>query len=392
MLQITEQEVHLQAKAANKQAAIGLVANALAEKGIVDAAYQQGMLEREAQAVTYLGQGIAIPHGTTETRQWVKKTGIQIFQFPEGVVWGEAGERAYLVIGIAARSDEHLTLLRQLTQCLDDDNLEERLRHSTSAQEIIDNLTGQNRVNHEITAILSHTPFESLATLQAIHVSQLRQKQCVDSAYISQALSQDPAYLGQGVWLVESALGNLQNGVVISRFDPPQTENNTPVQWLMTISHVSNALEPMQDVIAEKLFQHRMADLVKAPVAELAKWLNLPLDDTLTPTPVAQVPTAESASDTMIMQKIITVRNPHGLHTRPGTHLVNLVKSFSSQVTVENLDTNSKAVNAASLMKIISLGAKQHHHLQFTAQGNDAEQVLEAIERGMANGLGESLS
>ena len=84
---------------------------------------------------TFLGNGIAIPHGTTDTRDQVLKTGVKVYQFPQGVVWGE-GQVAYVAIGIAASSDEHLGLLRQLTHVLSDDAVAEQLKSATTAEEL----------------------------------------------------------------------------------------------------------------------------------------------------------------------------------------------------------------------------------------------------------------
>lgn len=67
--------------------------------------YVNGMLAREQQTSTFLGNGIAIPHGTTDTRDQVLKP-VCRFQFPQGVLWGE-GQVAYVAIGIAASGDEH---------------------------------------------------------------------------------------------------------------------------------------------------------------------------------------------------------------------------------------------------------------------------------------------
>ena len=108
MFNLPESNIHLAAQAADKQQAIELAANALEQAGYVESGYLQGMLGRELQTSTFLGNGIAIPHGTLETRSLVKETGVQVFQFPQGIDWGE-GNTAYVVIGIAARSDEHLT-------------------------------------------------------------------------------------------------------------------------------------------------------------------------------------------------------------------------------------------------------------------------------------------
>ncbi len=108
------------------------------------AAYVDGMLAREQQTSTYLGNGIAIPHGTTDTRDQVLNTGVQVFQFPQGIEWG-ADQTAYIVIGIAARSDEHLALLRQLTHVLSDDAVAARLAKTTSAEELRSLLMGEQK-------------------------------------------------------------------------------------------------------------------------------------------------------------------------------------------------------------------------------------------------------
>ena len=83
------------------------------------------------------------------------------------------------------------------------------------------------------------------------------------------------------------------------------------------------------------------------------------------------------------------VRNEHGLHARPGTMLVNTIKQFSSDITVSNLDGSGKPANGRSLMKVVALGVKKGHRLRFTAQGEDAQQALDAIGEAIAAGLGE---
>lgn len=70
------------------------------------------------------------------------------------------------------------------------------------------------------------------------------------------------------------------------------------------------------------------------------------------------------------------VRNEHGLHARPGTVLVSVIKQFDSAITVTNLDGSGKPANGRGLMKVVALGVKKGHKLRFTAEGNDAEQAL----------------
>lgn len=145
MFHLTLQDIHLAAGADSKEQAIRQVAAALVAAGYVGEGYVQGMLQREKQTSTYLGNGIAIPHGTTDTRDQVLNTGVQVFQFPQGIAWGE-GQRAYVVIGIAAKSDEHLMLLRQLTHVLSDDGVSRELAQTTSVEALRSLLLGERSV------------------------------------------------------------------------------------------------------------------------------------------------------------------------------------------------------------------------------------------------------
>lgn len=105
MLNLSAKNIRLNGSASNKEEVIRFVAAELVAKGNVAAGYEVGMLNRETQTSTFLGNGIAIPHGTLDTRDLVKETGVQIIQLPQGVEWGE-GNTAYVVIGIAAKSDD----------------------------------------------------------------------------------------------------------------------------------------------------------------------------------------------------------------------------------------------------------------------------------------------
>lgn len=144
MFQLSVQDIHPGQQAGNKEEAIRQVASALVSAGNVAEGYINGMLAREQQTSTFLGNGIAIPHGTTDTRDQVLKTGVQVYQFPQGVTWGE-GQTAYVAIGIAASSDEHLGLLRQLTHVLSDDSVAEQLKSATTAEELRALLMGEKQ-------------------------------------------------------------------------------------------------------------------------------------------------------------------------------------------------------------------------------------------------------
>ena len=119
MITIDERLVRLQSKAANKQEAIRQAGQLLVDSGYIDAGYVTSMLGREEVANTYLGNGISIPHGLPKDRDLIKQTGIAVVQVPAGVNWNP-GETARLIVGIAAKSDEHIDILRRLTRVLGD--------------------------------------------------------------------------------------------------------------------------------------------------------------------------------------------------------------------------------------------------------------------------------
>src|SRR5262245_6536874 len=113
------------ARAATKAEAIDLVGGLLMAEGLVTDAYVKAMHEREAIISTYLGNGIALPHGTGENQESILQTGLAVAQFPAGVPWGD--EKALLVIGLAAKSEEHIPVLSRLAGGLEDAELCGRL-------------------------------------------------------------------------------------------------------------------------------------------------------------------------------------------------------------------------------------------------------------------------
>src|SRR5438045_9280563 len=100
------------------------------------------MLGREEVSNTYLVNGISIPHGLPKDRELIKQTGIAVVQVPAGVTWNP-GETARLVVGIAAKSDEHIEVLRRLTRVLGDQEEVARLTKTTDPRDIIEALTGE---------------------------------------------------------------------------------------------------------------------------------------------------------------------------------------------------------------------------------------------------------
>ena len=148
------QDVHLGLKAESKEAAIVTAGKLLAERGYVAPDYVDAMLEREQLVSTYLGESIAAPHGTIAAKEHVKRTGIVICQYPAGVAFGEgADEVARLVIGIAARNDEHIQVITRLTNALDEPGLVDRLASTQDPQEFLD-LLGPSRPRYHPSSSL----------------------------------------------------------------------------------------------------------------------------------------------------------------------------------------------------------------------------------------------
>jgi len=145
MITIEEQQVRLQTNAMDKQDAIRQVGQLLVNSGCIETGYIISMLGREQVANTYLGNGIAIPHGLPEDRDLIKRTGVAVVQAPAGVTWNP-GETAQLIVGIAAKSDEHIEVLRRLTRVLGDQEQVARLTQTTDPRDIIEALTGERPV------------------------------------------------------------------------------------------------------------------------------------------------------------------------------------------------------------------------------------------------------
>lgn len=122
----------------SKEEAIQAAGELLESLGYVDGTYVTAMQEREKLVSTYIGMGVAIPHGTTQAKGTVKKTGIVFFQYPEGVDFG--AEKAQLVFGIAGIGDEHLELLSKLCTLLEDPVRLETLKTTRDVDWVLEQL------------------------------------------------------------------------------------------------------------------------------------------------------------------------------------------------------------------------------------------------------------
>ncbi|MEZ4646878.1 MAG: PTS sugar transporter subunit IIA [Chloroflexota bacterium] len=142
MTVLSVERIRLGATAVDKLDAIRQAGELLVSSGCVEAEYIDGMLAREATMSTYLGNGVSIPHGTFDNKAQIRQTGISVLQLPAGVEW-EDGEKAYLVIGIAASSDEHVGVLSSLAEVIEDEETTQLLITTSDPQVILTHLSAE---------------------------------------------------------------------------------------------------------------------------------------------------------------------------------------------------------------------------------------------------------
>ncbi|RMF04913.1 MAG: phosphoenolpyruvate-dependent sugar phosphotransferase system EIIA 2 [Chloroflexi bacterium] len=140
---ISLQTVQLNAQATSKEEAIRMAGELLVKAGHVAPSYVDGMLAREQTMSTYIGNGVAIPHGQFDDKGSIYSTGISAVQFLDGIVWDEddEDEKAYLVIGIAATADEHIGVLSNLAEAIEEPEDAEKLVRASDPMEIIERLS-----------------------------------------------------------------------------------------------------------------------------------------------------------------------------------------------------------------------------------------------------------
>jgi mannitol PTS system EIIA component len=140
---LSEDRIKLQASVESKEDAIKKCGKLLVDTGCVEPGYVDGMLAREETMSTYLGNGVSIPHGQFDNRSQILSTGISVLQIPDGVEW-EPGEDVFLVIGIAAREDEHVAVLSNLAEAVEDEDIIQQMISTTDKQVILDYLNKEN--------------------------------------------------------------------------------------------------------------------------------------------------------------------------------------------------------------------------------------------------------
>lgn len=376
MLKLTNNDITLGQTAGDKTIAIKAIAKQLTQNGLVAEQYATGMLNREKQNSTFLGNGIAIPHGTTDTRHLVNKTGVAVHHFPEGVNWGD-GNIAYVAIGIAAKSDQHLGILKQLTKVLSADGVEEKLKAAKSKDDIIKLLNGEVQFNADFSNALIQLNFPAtdMVQMSAVAGGLLKNNANVERQFVAELVTKEPTHLGKGLWLVSGDKSVKRSGMSIITTSEACEFNGVAVQGLIAIAACNASHKSFLETIGKLVFEQQQAQLLCASVDQLVEMFRPVEEEIIAP-----------AVDNVAIFKI---NNTHGLHARPSAMLVAAVKKYQSTITVSNINGEAKSVDAKSLMKVIGLGVRHGDSLQFTADGTDAKEALIGIGEAIASGLSE---
>ena len=136
---LVKEGIRLNQAPVSKEEAIQAAGELLHQLGYVDETYVDAMQEREKLITTYMGMGVAIPHGTSQAKGTVKKTGIVFLQYPQGVDFGD--EKAQLVFGIAGIGEEHLNLLAKICEALGDEEVLEKMKTTDDIDWIMERLS-----------------------------------------------------------------------------------------------------------------------------------------------------------------------------------------------------------------------------------------------------------
>lgn len=372
MLALEPQHIHMNQHAVDKTHALKCLVDILENDGLVTPEYITGLINREQQSATYLGQGIAIPHGTPQSREYILKTGIRLAHFPEGVIW-DGENKIYLAVVIAAKSDEHLQVLQILTRALMHD-VSEQVKNASKPEQIIELLQAQplSLALHE-NLIQTEIDAQDIEDLFWTASQTLKKHNFVKCGFLSSLNPEQAIQLQDQIWSISSNQFVQQPAISITKPSNVLELNGKKLNTLVCIA--------ANDQLDNARF-NRLIDILFNPeqVAEL--------DKTRTPNEIAKIIGADVIPDWP--QRSVVLANAHGLHARPATHLVNLTKTFQGDIQVAVDDGNF--VSAKSLTRLLALGCKRGQTLRFIAEPEtDAVDALDKVIFAVEQGLGEEV-
>ncbi|WP_454666430.1 phosphoenolpyruvate--protein phosphotransferase [Acinetobacter calcoaceticus] len=372
MLALEPRHIHMNQHAVDKKHALQCLVDILVKDGLVTPEYITGLINREQQSATYLGQGIAIPHGTPQSREFILETGIRLAHFPEGIIW-DGENTIYLAVVIAAKSDEHLQVLQILTRALMQD-VSEQVKNATQPEQIIELLQAQplSLTLHE-NLIQTEIESQDIEDLLWSASQILKKHNFVKCGFLSSLEPDQVIQLQDQIWSISSSKFVQQPAISIVK---PRHTLDLDGQKLNTLVCIA-----ANEQLDSQRF-NRLIDILFNP-EQVAQ-----LDQTQTPNEIAKIIGADVIPDWP--HRSVVLANAHGLHARPATHLVNLTKSFQGDIQVAVDEGNF--VSAKSLTRLLALGCKRGQTLRFIAEPEtDAVEALDKVIQAVQQGLGEEV-
>lgn len=372
MLALEPRHIHMNQHAVDKKHALQCLVDILVKDGLVTPDYITGLINREQQSATYLGQGIAIPHGTPQSREFILKTGIRLAHFPEGIIW-DGENRIYLAVVIAAKSDEHLQVLQILTRALMHD-VSEQVKNAKQPEQIIEILQAQplSLTLHE-NLIQTEIESQDIEDLFWSASQILKKHNFVKCGFLSSLDPDQVIQLQDQIWSISSSNFVQQPAISIVKPRHALELNGKKLNTLVCIA--------ANEQLDSQRF-NRLIDILFNP-EQVAQ-----LDQTQAPNEIAKIIGADVIPDWP--HRSVVLANAHGLHARPATHLVNLTKSFQGDIQVAVDDGNF--VSAKSLTRLLALGCKRGQTLRFIAEPEtDAVEALDKVILAVQQGLGEEV-
>jgi phosphocarrier protein FPr len=373
MLELDASQIQMGRHAADKAQALAMLSEALVEGGLASADYLQGLQAREAQGSTFLGQGVAIPHGTPQTRDQVLRTGVRLIQFPEGVDWGD-GQQVYLAIAIAAQSDEHLYLLQLLTRALGEGDLSQALRQAREPEHIVELLQGAPQalaLDGQLVGLgLQVEDFDELLWQGA---RLLRQAGCASSGFALGLARSEPLPLGDGLWWLHSEQSVQRPGLAFVTPAQPLQFRGEALKGLFCLASQGEAHRQALERLCDVLIGGRAAEFSEANDSRR----------------VIEALGGEVVPDWPSLS--LPLLNAHGLHARPAKVLSELAQRFNGELRVRLIGDEGVGVSVKSLSRLLSLGARRGQMLHFSAEPSIAADALPALQAALESGLGEAV-
>ena len=371
MLTLRESDIQLDCRADDWRAALDQAAACLVDAGLTTPDYREGLLSRETQSSTYLGNAIAIPHGTPESRAHVLNTGVRVLQFPEGVEWHD-GQRVHVLVTIAAQNDEHLDILRQLTHVLDRDDVAQRLAGASDTGEVVSLLSrAPLRARLDADTLCLGMPARDLGELAMAAAARLRQAGCVGDGFVAELASARLQWLGQGVWLAISERDVVTPALSLVTPAEELEARGEGINGVFCLAASGDSHLGLLDQVATLLEHGELETLRRGDAATLLALL------------------AGEGGATRTRQ--VRVLNAHGLHARPAKQLVQVAREQALPIGVRLAEGGVESVSATSLTKVIGLGARRGQWLVLSASGEDADSALAAVADAVNDGLGEAV-